>query len=213
MLFAAMPFFYSVSAQDTTFTNRRNAIGIEVTGLIPMSFGDLGGPTQYPYFLTYRRAIGPGWARFGVGAYGYSDKSDGDPNSSVIERERGQWWMNVRLGYAIPLINERRWLVLGGVDFLHSRMEFTYRDLWEDNDERKHRASSIGSGLGLAIDAQYRIGKRVAIGTEFNAQAMISKSKEDRTYSLDPEYDSHSTSETTDLGVIRAFSLFLHAYF
>lgn len=202
-------------AQDTTTVNKqfRNGIGVEVTGLIPMSQGEFGGAAIYPYFLTYRRALGPGWVRFGVGASGWSDHANGDANSSVIIRESSSWRTSARLGYALPLVDERRWLVLAGLDALHTSYNFESRYLWEDNSESITQHSTLGIGLGLAIDAQFRIGKRMALGTEFNLELMRSKSTEDRTYSDEPEHDEHATSESTSLDAIRAFSLFLHAYF
>lgn len=203
----------ATSAQDSSFTAKRNAVGLEVTGLIPMSRSEMSGPAIYPYVLTYRRAIGPGWARFGIGASGWSEQSDGDVNSSALRRERSSWRINTRLGYALPLVNDRRWLVLAGLDVLHASYHSKSRDLWEDNSETKNSYSTAGIGLGLALDAQFRISKRIAIGTEFNLEMMRSETTEDRTYSDDPEYDRHATSESTRLDAIRAFSLFLLAYF
>lgn len=200
-------------AQDSTFTNKRNAVGLEVTGLIPMSYGELSGPATYPYVLTYRRAVGIGWLRLGVGGNGWSDRSDGDPNSTAVIRERSGWWMSSRVGYAVPLVNERHWMVLAGLDALYGTASSGYRDLWDTNEETNMHASSVGLGLGIALDVQYRIGKRIAIGTEFDLQGMRTEIKEDRTYSQNPEFDRHASSLQLRVDAIRAFSLFLHAYF
>lgn len=200
-------------AQDSTFTTKRNAVGLEVTGLIPMSYGDMSSPATYPYVLTYRRAIGIGWLRLSVGGNGWSDRSDGDPNSSALIRERSGWWMNSRVGYAVPLVNDRHWMVLAGLDALYGTASSSYRDVWETNEETNMKASSVGFGLGIALDVQYRIGKRIAIGTEFDLQGMRTEMKEDRTYSENPDFDRHVNSLQTSVDAIRAFSLFLHAYF
>ena len=203
-----------VSGQDTTFTSHRNAVALEVTGLIPMSYGELGsGTAVYPYFLTYRRSLGMGWVRSGIGAYGWSEHSNGDVNSSALIRDRSSWRVNARLGYAIPLVDERRWLVLAGLDALYVRTNSESRDVWEDNSETKSKYSTTGMGIGLALDAQFRISKRMALGTEFNLELIRSKSTEDRSYSDSPEDDRHATSERTGIDAIRAFSLFLLAYF
>ena len=154
-----------------------------------------------------------GWVRSGIGAYGWSEHSNGDVNSSALIRDRSSWRVNARLGYAIPLVDERRWLVLAGLDALYVRTNSESRDVWEDNSETKSKYSTNGMGIGLALDAQFRIGKRMALGTEFNLEMIRSKSTEDRSYSDSPEYDRHATSERTGMDVIRAFSLFLLAYF
>ena len=211
----SVPIAIALHAQDTTsaWRTNRNAIGIEVTGLLPLQDGSYSYLVQYPYTLTYRRLLGTGWLRFGVGGSGYQNKTDGNSNGQGTLSEQSSWTGAIRFGYAIPLLEHDRWLVLAGLDAVYgmngSRSKYTYTngEVVDDSTEGNQY------GIGFAIDAQWRLSPRIALGTEMNVQALRTSSERNRVFSITTAYNDHYTSTGANVAVIPAVSLFLYTYF
>ncbi len=205
----------AVLAQDSTsvWRFRKNAVGIEVTALIP--FRESSNPfyLQYPYILTYRRLAGPGWIRFGIGGSNNSSATEGTNNAQVSSGEQSTWSYTARLGYAVPLLENDRWLVLAALDGIQGSQGSRYKQTYSDGDVLTDATILSEFGAGLGLDAQWRLSKRLSLGTEFNAIATWSRSERKRELLLSPEYNDEFTTTGSSFQAIRAFSLFLITYF
>lgn len=205
VMFAAL-----VNAQDSTqtFPRLKNTIGIEVTGLIPMSNGDYGPRHYYPYFLTYRRALCSGYARAGVGGWGRTNENSSS-GSMTNSGTQSQWWLNARLGYAWTLFDLRKWRAFAGADVVWEHLSYTSSGQWSTGESSKTTESMNGLGLAPMVEVHWRINENIALGTEANLVFLRSHTERERTNLPDQTYDSIETTDSFTLEMIDAFSLFL----
>ena len=203
------------SAQDSTLIHLagRNAFGLEVTALLPIVRGTYGTANSYPYSLTYRRLLGSGWARLGVGGMGTVTDTEAEGWTNQNNSSHTYGWYNVRVGYAFRLFRERKWRANAGVDFFYSSFNSHRVSEYDDGDVRDDKDRSSAVGPAPMVEVHYALSPRIWIGTELNLQIALTQSETRTEYDLATQYNGRTVSKGWEVSFVDAASLFLFVNF
>ncbi|MCI5058399.1 MAG: hypothetical protein MRY83_19970 [Flavobacteriales bacterium] len=182
----------------------KNEIGTDITVLIDqiLSFDDdpFVAPYLSTYQLTYKRHFNRFSARFAIGGNTSSDDAIDDTSGEVYQRTRQD--INYRIGVEKHLELSKKWNFYYGLDFRHSinnaNNPFHFQNGgWRRGYDRK----SYTVGIAPIIGIDFRISDRVALQTEANFVAYLTKLTEQpiiMQISEDPSQDMPSTDLIED---------------
>jgi hypothetical protein len=172
---AASGFAQAFSPTDTL--RYRNEVGLDATAFIKniLDFDDASGPAYTPtYYITYRRYIGRGALRAGIGG-GFSsgdreeaaEQTGSADNMTEAKYETRQ--LEARLGYEFYTPLARRWQLYYGADARvargHSRSEeLSVSGVTET--ERTFESHLSSYGVAPLLGVRFRLTNRISLRTE-----------------------------------------------
>ncbi|MFL5765141.1 MAG: hypothetical protein ACJ77K_14455 [Bacteroidia bacterium] len=190
---------------DTTKKDRRNVIGIDVTGLAQEFIGFNSYPYGYPYYgspylLQYKRIFHVNALRVGFG--GNASKDNGRQNDT-LHSARSRTQFNIGIGFEHYSYLAKRWNLFCGIDAIMNYTNDFYESSRTATTSYSTENTNYGYGFSPLLGIQFRINSRMSVATETSFDVTWTRGKSTQREVPSTGYDKD--------GVGTGFQTQLHA--
>ena len=212
----------SLIAYSQDSTSLKNEIGVDVTSIFREVFGINYYPGPYygasntpKYYLSYRRKVGNGNLRFGMGGTVNNGNQTYIIHPDSAERNTQSKYnsYDLRIGYEFLKYIHKKWAIYYGLDFRPSISTNSNQGQYNSNYIQTTETNSLRLGFAPIAGLRFNINDRLSIMAEGNCLFEIQRSKTKNIYTaLNPLVPNIPTREqdgpnSTGLTFVQPFSL------